>query len=350
MAGNVREWCWYPDGHKRYILGGAWNDQSCSFYGAESRAPMDRSAGNGFRCVKYASPIDKELTGPVQLVVRDRRGDKPAADPIFQIYRAIHQYDSTDLKPSLRTTDDNPDWRFEQVSFQAAYGDERVAADVYLPNTAAPPYQTVVLFPGAQRLDIRSRRPSETGGFDFIVRSGRALVYPTYKGTYERTLGGSFQAYRSQPNLWREMAVQWAKDLGRTLDYLEARRDIDREKLAYYGLSMGAAEGPRLLAVTQRFRLGVLLFGGCWERGWPAEVDAYHFAPRVRIPILMVNGRDDFWFPTQTSQAPLFNVLGTPDKDKRHFLVEGGHAPLNQAVKREILAWLDRYLGPVRTL
>jgi len=63
----------------------------------------------------------------------------------------------------------------------------------------------------------------------------------------------------------------------------------------------------------------------------------------------MVNGRDDYIFPLETSQIPLFRHLGAPEKDKRHFVVEGGHGPLTQEVVRETLAWLDRYLGPVKT-
>ena len=38
--------------------------------------------------------------------------------------------------------------------------------------------------------------------------------------------------------------IQWVKDLGRTLDYLEARDDIDSERLAYYAFSHGAVYGP----------------------------------------------------------------------------------------------------------
>jgi len=93
-----------------------------------------------------------------------------------------------------------------------------------------------------------------------------------------------------------------------------------------------------------------LLWGGSWGREEiPAEVDALHFAPRSRAPTLMVNGRHDFIFPLEGSQVPLFRMLGTPEKDKRHLVVEGGHSPLNQQVVREALAWLDRYLGPVKT-
>lgn len=55
-------------------------------------------------------------------------------------------------------------------------------------------------------------------------------------------------------------------------------------------------------------------------------------------------------FPVETSQAPLFQLLGTPAEDKRHVVFEdAGHVPPRIAVIREILDWLDRYLGPVGT-
>lgn len=63
----------------------------------------------------------------------------------------------------------------------------------------------------------------------------------------------------------------------------------------------------------------------------------------------MVNGRYDFIFQLESSQVPLFRLLGTPEKYKRHFVIEAGHPALNQEVVREVLAWLDRYLGPVKT-
>ena len=62
----------------------------------------------------------------------------------------------------------------------------------------------------------------------------------------------------------------------------------------------------------------------------------------------MLNGRSDFFYPVETSQVPLFRLLGTPDKDKRHVLFDSGHAlPQNEMIG-ETLDWLDRYLGPVK--
>jgi len=361
-AGNVKEWCWNASGENRYILGGAWNEPKYMFYMADARLPFDRSAANGFRCAKYVNPPSKELSEPIEVLrfledqpglfrFRDRRGDKPAGEAIFQVYKAIHAYDRAELKATSEAVDDtSPYWRKEKMGFLAAYGNERVSAYLFLPKNAEPPFQTVITFPGVYALDIKSSGRLETQYFDFIIRSGRAVMHPIYKGMYERTIGGSFAAYAAQPNVWRELAVQWYKDLGRSIDYLETRPEIDRQKLAYHGMSLGAVEGPRLMALEPRLKAGVLLWGGSYGRGEiPAEVDPLHFAPRSRVPTLMVNSRYDFIFPLESSQVPLFGLLGTPEKDKRHFLVEGGHASLNQEVVRETLGWLDRYLGPVKT-
>jgi hypothetical protein len=62
----------------------------------------------------------------------------------------------------------------------------------------------------------------------------------------------------------------------------------------------------------------------------------------------MLNGKDDWIFPLETSQQPLFERLGTPKKDKRHALFDGGHVIAPDLVARELHAWLDNYLGPVK--
>jgi len=63
---------------------------------------------------------------------------------------------------------------------------------------------------------------------------------------------------------------------------------------------------------------------------------------------LMLNGRYDYGYPTETSQKPMFRLLGTPPRNKRHVVFEAGHIPPNNLMMTEILEWLDRYQGLVR--
>ena len=280
-------------------------------------------------------------------VFRDYSREEPVGDAIFTAYRSLHRYDAAPLEARTESSEtDSEHWREERVSYAAAYDGERIPATLFLPKNAVPPYQAVLYFPPGSALRLHSIRDAGTRQFAFLVRSGRAVLSPGYKGTYERRLppgaGG--------PNASRDIVIQWSKDVGRSLDYLEGRPDIDRKRLAFYGLSMGAQFGPIAGAVEPRFRALVLVGGGLSTEAEPPEVDALNFAPRVRVPVLMINGSHDFIFPLETSQKPLFRLLALPENAKRHYVFDGGHVPPRlQEVARETLDWLDRHLGPVRT-
>jgi cephalosporin-C deacetylase-like acetyl esterase len=347
LAGNVKEWCWNAIGEKRYILGGGWNEPSYMFDAPDAQPPWDRAPSYGFRCAKYAAPPPPDQLASIDLVMvpRDYTAEKPVPDEVFRIYRGFYSYDKTELKPSVDSVEESEHWRHEKVSFEAAYGGERVPAHLFLPRNAHPPYQTVVYWPSGEALDLRRSDDLRMKQIEFLVRSGRAVLQPIYKNTYERHVpptGGGLSKTR-------DVLIQVAKDLGRSIDYLETRTDIDRERLAFYGVALGAIVAPPLLAIEHRFKAAVLQGGGLESWKPLPEIDPLNFAPRVTMPVLMLNGRYDFMMPPETSQRPLFRLLGTPARDKRHVLFESGQAdyPMHDLMK-EILDWLDRYLGPVR--
>jgi len=53
-----------------------------------------------------------------------------------------------------------------------------------------------------------------------------------------------------------------ATELGRTIDYLATRPEVDAGKLGFYGFSMGSSRFPVLLAVEKRLGAAVLYSGG----------------------------------------------------------------------------------------
>jgi dienelactone hydrolase len=163
---------------------------------------------------------------------------------------------------------------------------------------------------------------------------------------YQRRDG--FIPGRNKPAFFRDHVIAWSKDLGRTLDYLETRRDFDTAKMAYLGYSLGGADAPVLLAIEKRFKAAVLLSAGFQLRHDLSEVDGINFDPHVTTPTLVLNGRYDSDFPVELSQRPLFQFMGTPLKDKKLVIYEGGHGVFPRpAAVREVLDWLDKYLGPV---
>jgi serine/threonine protein kinase/dienelactone hydrolase len=353
MAGNVKEWCWNAAGSdKHYILGGAWGEPVYMFTDPDARSPFDRSPELGFRCVKYLSPPADSAMASVFSGVRNYNKETPVSEQVFEIYRSFYSYDRTPLNARVESAADREEgWRLEKVSFDAAYGKDRVVAFLFLPGNARPPYQAVVFFPGSGAItDSSSEHIFDfSWGFDFITKSGRALIWPIYKGTYERK-DDLVSDYPNMTKSYRDHVICWSKDLGRSIDYLETRPEIDRERIAYYGLSWGASLGTILPAVESRFKTAVLIAGGFYPQRALPEVDEINFAPRVKIPTLMINGRYDSFYPVEISQIPMFRLLGTPRDQKVHKICESGHAPLLREWYKETLDWLDRYLGPVRTL
>ncbi len=351
MAGNVKEWGRNEsvDG-KRFILGGGFGEPNYMFVQTDAQLPWARRSNYGFRCVKLDAPASDVAAARIEPIFRDFSKEKPVSDEVFEAYRGLYAYDKTELNTRVEETKTTESWIWERVSFDAAYGDERVTAHVYLPKNASPPFQSVVFFPGIWALFNERFDPStriESDHLDFLLKSGRAVIYPVYKSMYERRDG--FQPDGKPLGDWRDHVFQWSKDLGRTLDYLLTRGDFDMTRVAYEGFSLGAALGPSLLAVEKRFKIAILYGGGFWHREELPEAHQLNFAPRVTIPVLMLNGRYDDRFPPEPSQLPMFRFLGTPDKDKKHVLFEDGHAYMDPRDEiREILDWLDKYLGPVR--
>ena len=137
--------------------------------------------------------------------------------------------------------------------------------------------------------------------------------------------------------------------MGRSVDYLETRKDIDGTKLAYYGYSLGCHQGVVMVSMEPRFRAAVLVHCGIPGVREADGTDLLDFAPRFKAPVLLLEGREDFHYPYTSSQLPLFQRLGVPAKDKKMVLHEGGHiGTFSPDTLREVLDWLDRYLGPVR--
>jgi hypothetical protein len=60
----------------------------------------------------------------------------------------------------------------------------------------------------------------------------------------------------------------------------------------------------------------------------------------------MLNGKYDMFFPELTSQKPMFDFLGSKDKQMKVF--NDGHLVPRQDLVRETLRWYDQYLGEMK--
>jgi dienelactone hydrolase len=344
MAGNVKEWCSNPsrtDAGRHFILGGGWNEPSYRFTEADAQNSWDRRATYGMRVVDDpAAPAQADAV--VGQVNPDPDTVTPIGDAEFESYKRFYAYDRTPLDArDMAAEESNSIWRKQTVSIRAAYGSERVPMYLFLPKQGTPPYQTIVYFPTSYARNVPSSARLDVAQFEFLVKSGRAVVYPVYQGTYERRLPNA----EVGTTAYRDMQVQWAKDFLRVVDYIVTRPDVDVTRLGYFSVSMGSYFSPIPLALEPRIKGAVVIAGGL-RYNYPPETQPANFMPRVHVPTLLINGDADFETPPKARERYV-SLLGTTEK--KRITLEGGHVPSDYiSVIREALAWYDKYLGPVR--
>ena len=157
-------------------------------------------------------------------------------------WSGLYAYDQLLLDATVEKLPDSDEWTGEKVTYKAAYGNERAISYLLLPKRGKPPFQTVVFFPGSNALLLRKFAIYPTSALDGFLRSGRAVIYPVYKSTYERGDGMESDVANTS-NTWRDHVVMWVKDASRAIDYVQTRPDLDHNKIAYYGYSWGAEMG-----------------------------------------------------------------------------------------------------------
>ena len=180
---------------------------------------------------------------------------------------------------------------------------------------------------------------------DHIVKSGRVLVEPIFQGSYERWNALSISVQGG----YIQKVVDWRWDIGRTLDYLESRNDIDTSKFAFVGLSFGASYALPAMTFEPRFKTAIFLSGGEPNPELPPVVEPFNYLPRIKLPVLLLNGGFDPIYPPAVQEI-FYKSLGTRIEDKRYKVYpESSHAffPRREYL-RETLGWLDKYLGPVK--
>ena len=352
MAGNVREWTVNAqEPGSRYILGGGWSDPAYLFSELYHQREVDRSPINGIRLVRRlgTTPDLARASAPIPGLVRDYAKVRPVDDATFHAFLALYDYDHTPLDAKVVARDSsNADWVREEVAFDVPGDSLRMLALVFLPRRVAPPYQTVVLFPASDALFMSDHRAPSMSYADYIIRSGRAVVYPIYEHTYGRGSSLDDDDVPDGTIKHRDQVIRWAREMRRSVDYAVTRPDVDTTRLAYAGISWGGRMAGVMLAVEPRFKVAVLNVPGLSMLPMRPEEDPVNFLPRIHIPVLMLSGRYDSGFPLELSQKPFFRLLGTPAADKKHVLNESGHFLPRPVMMRESLAWLDHYLGPVR--
>jgi serine/threonine protein kinase/formylglycine-generating enzyme required for sulfatase activity/predicted esterase len=345
MAGNAQEWTINDTTEGRIATGGAWGEPTYTFAQYATLPPFYSSSKVGFRCALVAPGANGDQGAMRIAIAQEIPVYTRSSDADFAKWSQKYDYDKAPLDARIESTQQTPEWKVEKISFNGADG-ERAIAYLYLPNNFARPLQVIHMVPaGDVDQGFRSLPASMEAGLGPILKSGRAAFGVVLKGYIERLNPPGYVFPNPTSVEYLERIVSRITDLRKGLDYLATRQEVDSSKVAFFGPSAGAQIGLVLAAVEPRYRAVVLLGAGLTPSPKIAEAWPANFAPHIRAPKLIVQGRYDEDSPVKTQTEPLFKVLPEP---KEIVIYEGGHVAPTELVVTKVGGWLDKILGPVR--
>lgn len=346
MAGNAKEWVWNIFGGRGLTLGGAFDEPTYLASQTSPQPRMDRSLKNGFRTARLINPRDLNPFGdPIETQApKDLSFYKPMSDEVFKVYSRSFEVDSSKPKSKVIYVDDShPIWIKERISIEVGYNEEMMDMLIFKPKNSFGPSSPVVIHPGSNYYstppEIDDINPGEFS-LDFLIKSGKTLVWPAWKGSLNRMPATRSGGDRMRD--FRNLYIAWVGDTNKTLDYLETRNDIDTDNIFYLGMSYGALFNTHTLLFENRYKGAILYVGGVFPT-YPPLVDGINHMPRIDTPFLMLNGEQDYLVPKSAAMY-FYQSTGTPEKDKKIVFYDSGHWPLprNQMIK-ETLDFIKKY-------
>jgi len=234
------------------------------------------------------------------------RGAEPATKPDVSSVPRPYQVDhDAPLAPTERVDHETAAFTRLRVEFNGIRGD-RVPAFLYLPKVEAAAARPAVL------LQYGSGGNKST---NYIVALGEQFAK---RGFVVLTIDAPLRGERKPrgDRGWRQMFTETGRfpwylgDYGRAVDYLLTRREVDRDRVGYAGISWGAITGITFVAHEPRMRaMASICGGGNFLGTLQTEVSAearqaarridpfYHVAGIAPRPLLLMNVTRDQLVP-----------------------------------------------------
>ncbi|MEO8448839.1 MAG: SUMF1/EgtB/PvdO family nonheme iron enzyme [Gemmatimonadota bacterium] len=344
MAGNVKEWTATPVGNGYLATGGSYEDPLYLFGEYSVLGGLSSGRAVGFRCARSVAAADAAKPLPIE---RRTPVYHPIGEAEFRSLLSLYRYDRRPLDARVLERIETPDWTREKIQYAGEPGDS-VIGYLFLPRQTVPPYQ-IIHYVGSLAAFVAEPTPEEAiQVLGPHIKAGRAVWVAVLKGMIGREWEPGHREPEPNSVQFRDEMVFRSGELRRGLDYLETRAEIDKTRIAYFGFSWGAGSRLVYAATDDRYRAVVLVGGGLDERMQPTlpEASNINFAPYIKPPKLLLNGRNDEENRWLSRGLPLWNLLRAP---KKLVLVDGAsHSPPPEDRVPVVNAWLDQTLGPVK--
>ena len=268
---------------------------------------------------------------------------QPVSDEVFDVISQFYDYDRTyPLAPRVIESEDEGGVHTEKVVFTTQNG-ERVPGELAIPDSRAGAGPAVILVHGLGSSKERWRREDRSSLRDSLLAAGISVFAIDLRFHGERSVANDYQNpvfLTFGDSLFirsRDMGIQSTIDVRRAIDYLSTRPEIDANRIAVVGYSMGGMIAIRLAALEPR--LAAVVACAIPTTKQPLPTDPFQFAPRANVRVHLLIGSDD-WLSSPTDARTLQAML---PEDSQLTFFDSGHV-LPPEFAEQAARWLIEQL------
>ena len=241
--------------------------------------------------------------------------------PVIRYY----EYDQAiPLNDSVEVVMDTISFKLLNVTY-TSLNDRKVTGLLSLPKNVSGPLPVIILMHGLG--DHKAVDYVEFGN-DLFLKNGYAVMRIDISDHGDRK-GEVFDFDLTGPyKYWsRSVISQTVFDLRRTIDFVETRKELDSNRIGYYGISLGGIIGTIFCGVDERIKVPIVALAGgqlnlLYEQNafskdakdFVSIIEPLNFVSQISPrPFLMLNAKNDDIVPPTMSKL-LFNKAEDPKK------------------------------------
>lgn len=273
--------------------------------------------------------------------------EKPVNDAAYKNIVEHYAYEP-DIPIDLRSYGEWP-WRGPHTLYKISYRsvrEQRVSAYLAIPKKKKSEKMPVIVLMHGWNLFWGKNEDWVLDWISVLTEQGYAVLAPDHFLFGERKIEGGFDEDKKWGSYYyRDWMTQSVVDLRRGIDYLLTRPDIDPDRIAVLGGSLGGWVGSILTAVEPRIKASVLIVPATEIRSDQTPsgqiINSSNFFPRYKdVSLLVVIAKKDKELRNARSKA----LYKTAPVKKQWVEYDQSHYLDPKIYNKEILDWLTENL------
>lgn len=257
------------------------------------------------------------------------------------------------LHDSINLIDETIDFKLYKFNYRSVHY-KKVTGLLSVPNNANKPVPVIILLHGLG--DNKTVDYIEYGN-GFFLNNGYAVLRIDISNHGDRFENEYEFDFTGKNKYWtRNIISQTVFDLRRAVDFINSRKELDSEKIGFFGISLGGITGTIFCGVENRVKVPVIVLAGgqinllygkkalsTTAKDYVSIIEPINYVKQISPrPLLMLNAEDDEIVPPIMSKL-LYNKAKEP---KKIIWYPAKHHTIPQdKIYQKGVDWFDEYLN-----